>query len=76
MQVADHRGGEAVSGPPRWAVSPIDLDAHLLLANGDHPPGALGARCGVVLPVLAAQYGEPPGPRLCPRCWVMLEIRC
>jgi hypothetical protein len=60
-----------VSAPaPRWAVSPSDLDAHLL-SEGQHPAGALKARCAALLPVMATQYPQPPGPRLCPICWVI-----
>jgi hypothetical protein len=69
VQVADHRGGEAVSQPTRWAVSPLDLDAHLLV-SGKHPPGALKTRCAALLPEMTTQYDQPPGPRLCPVCWV------
>ncbi|HET9118690.1 MAG TPA: hypothetical protein VFN75_11555 [Pseudonocardiaceae bacterium] len=56
--------------PAQWAISPLDLDAHLLVDAGDHPPGVLKARCAAVLPRTAATFDHPPGPRLCPLCWV------
>ncbi len=31
--------------PGRWARSTLDYHAHLLLPDGDHPPGVLKARC-------------------------------
>ncbi|MGH3710386.1 MAG: hypothetical protein ACRDRQ_20280 [Pseudonocardiaceae bacterium] len=55
----------------RWALSPLDCQAHLLVSAGDHPWGVLKARCGEVLPP-----GGPPqherspwgAHRTCPRC--------
>ena len=32
-----------------WAFSPLDFQAHLLLAEGCHPKGVLKARCGHLL---------------------------
>ena len=39
-----------MSRPAHWALSPLDLQAHLLLAEGRHPKGVLKARCGHLLP--------------------------
>ncbi|MGH3869335.1 MAG: hypothetical protein ACRDQ4_25160 [Pseudonocardiaceae bacterium] len=39
------------SGPARWALSPLDCPAHLLVR--DHPPGVLTPRCGEVPPTVA-----------------------
>jgi len=64
-----------VSAPaPRWAVSPADLDAHQLAPKSTQPTGALRARCAALLPVQATQYDRPPGPRLCPVCWVISRV--
>lgn len=41
---------------------PVSGPAHLLLPEGDHPPGVLKARCGAVLPTVVPQHGQlPPG---------------
>lgn len=58
----------------RWAVSPTDLDAHLLVAE-QLVPGELRARCAAVLPPDAPQYDKPPDPRLCPSCWIVAQAR-
>lgn len=50
----------------RWAVSPTDLDAHLLVAN-QQVPGELMARCAAVLPGDARQYDKPPARVCAPR---------
>ncbi|MCA1705856.1 MAG: hypothetical protein LC808_22375 [Actinobacteria bacterium] len=56
-----------MSRPARWAFSPLDYAAHLLLCDGDHPPGVLKARCGELLPTVAAKFDHPVG-RICPVC--------
>lgn len=57
----------------RWAVSPLDLDAHLLAPETDHPPGALKTGCGLLLPTTVYPQDEPLGLRLCPVCWVLFR---
>jgi hypothetical protein len=47
-----------VSRPAHWALSPLDLQAHLLLAEGCHPKGVLKARCGHLLPLMAMRFAE------------------
>lgn len=52
--------------PVRWAVSPLDFDAHLL-ADGDQPLDVVKARCGQLLPMIVDEHEHPPG-RVCPYC--------
>lgn len=45
----------------RWALSPLDHRAHLLLPDGGHP-GVLAAYCGHLLPTVATVHDQPrPG---------------
>jgi hypothetical protein len=62
-----------MSRPARWAFSPLDYTAHLLLCDGDHPPGVLKARCGHLLPVAAAVHEHPAG-RTCPQCALVFLV--
>lgn len=56
-----------MSGPARWALSPLDCRAHL--RAGEPPPGVLTARCGGVLPTVGVQYSDrPSGSLVCPVC--------
>ncbi|HET9117687.1 MAG TPA: hypothetical protein VFN75_06365 [Pseudonocardiaceae bacterium] len=64
-----------MTGAARWAVSPVDRDAHLLAPEDRHPAGVLKAWCAALLPVQATQYDRPPGSRLCPVCWVIFGSR-
>jgi hypothetical protein len=64
-----------VSRPARWAFSPLDYAAHLLLPDGDHPYGVLKARCGHLLPTVASVYDRPCG-RKCLTCEVIFLARC
>lgn len=60
-----------MSGSARWALSPLDCQAHLLVPAGDHPYGVLKARCGHLLPPKGpSQHERPPcSPRrTCPTC--------
>lgn len=63
-------------GAARWARSPLDWHAHLVrVEGGEHPAGALHARCGLVLPTGVTQYDERPGGLVCERCWlIFLEV--
>lgn len=63
-----HRPCSASGWPARWAVSILDYAAHLLLAVGDHPNGALKARCGHLLLTNAHQYDHPPAGSACEDC--------
>ena len=47
------------SAASRWALSPLDHKAHLLLPEGGHP-GVLVAYCGHLLPTVATVHGQPP----------------
>jgi hypothetical protein len=67
-------GGPAVSGPARWVLSPLDGQAHLLVAVGDHPWDVLKARCGHLMPVGPSQHEQPPGVSTCPTCAVIAEV--
>jgi hypothetical protein len=49
--------GVRESRPARWALSPLDCQAHLLVR--DHPPGVLKPRCGEVLPTVAVPAQRP-----------------
>lgn len=52
--------GDCPVSPPAqwWALSPLDLQAHLLLPEGCHPKGVLKARCGHLLPMMAMRFAE------------------
>jgi hypothetical protein len=56
-----------VSRPAQWALSPLDLQAHLLLAEGCHPKGVLKARCGHLLPLMVMRFAEVSA-RKCTPC--------
>jgi hypothetical protein len=56
-----------VSRPAQWALSPLDLQAHLLLPEGSHPKGVLKARCGHLLPMRAIQFAQLSA-RKCTEC--------
>ncbi|MBV9162362.1 MAG: hypothetical protein JO281_12595 [Pseudonocardiales bacterium] len=61
------RGVAGVNGSARWALSPLDCQAHLLVR--DPPPGVLKPRCGEVLPTVAVPPQRPtPSGRWCVRC--------
>jgi len=59
-----------VNRPAHWALSPLDLQAHLLLAEGCHPKGVLKARCGHLLPLRARRFREVSA-RKCTDCHLM-----
>ena len=46
--------------PAHWAFSPLDLQAHLLLAEGCHPTGVLKSRCGHLLPLRVMRSRSSP----------------
>jgi hypothetical protein len=56
-----------VSRPAQWALSPLDLQAHLLLAEGCHPKGVLKARYGYLLPLEVMRFAEVSA-RKCTHC--------
>jgi len=62
----ERRGG--VSRPGRWARSPLDYHAHLLLLEGDHPPGVLKTRCGDLMMTNATRHDQRPPGLTCQRC--------
>jgi hypothetical protein len=53
--------------PPRWAVPPLDSEAHLL-ADGDQALGVVKARCGQLLPMVVDEDAHHPPGRVCPYC--------
>lgn len=60
----------------RWAYSPMDCQAHLLVPAGDLPWGVLTTRCGRLLPPGdLRQQQRPPGGahRTCPTCAVIAQ---
>jgi hypothetical protein len=58
----------SVRSPGRWAFSPFDFTTHLLAPEGDHPAGALRARCGHLLPGIAHVHTQPPYRTCCSCC--------
>ena len=56
--------------PAHWALSPLDLQAHLLLAEGCHRQGVLKARCGHLLPLRVRRFAEVSA-RKCTDCHLM-----
>jgi hypothetical protein len=60
-----------VNRPAPWALSPLDLQAHLLLDEGCHPKGVLKARCGHLLPLRVRRFAEFSGPK-CADCHLVL----
>jgi hypothetical protein len=63
-----------VSGPVRWARSPLDYHAHLLLPEGDHSSGVLKARCGAVLTTGVTQHDQPLPGLSCERCRLIFLV--
>lgn len=61
-----------VAGPPRWALSPVDCQAHVLV-DGDQPLGVVKAQCGALLPTAVAVHDHPRGRR-CPPCVLILRV--
>jgi hypothetical protein len=59
-----------VNRPAQWALSPLDLQGHLLVDEGCHPQGVLLARCGHLLPVRAMRFAEFSA-RKCTDCHLM-----
>ena len=59
-----------MSRAARWALSPLDLQAHLLLPEGSHPKGVLKARCGHLLPLRAIRFTQVSA-RKCSECHLM-----
>jgi hypothetical protein len=59
-----------VNCPVQWALSPLDLQAHLLLAEGCHPKGVRKARCGHLLPLMSMRFAEVSA-RKCTDCHLM-----
>ena len=58
----EQRKGHSMNSPARWARSPLDYHAHLLLPQGEHPSGVLKARCGALLTTSDTQHDQPlPG---------------
>ena len=60
--------GQPVSRPARWARSPLDYHAHLLLPEGDHPSGVLKARSGALMITGLTQHDQPVPGLNCERC--------
>ena len=56
--------------PAHWALSPLDLQAHLLLPEGCHPKGVFKARCGHLLPLMVMRFAEFSA-RKCRPCHLM-----
>lgn len=49
-----------------WARSWLDHAVHLLAT--EHPPGALTARCGHLLPAATREHDQPPPGSPCESC--------
>ncbi|MGH3710390.1 MAG: hypothetical protein ACRDRQ_20300 [Pseudonocardiaceae bacterium] len=62
-----------VTGPARWARSPLDSHAHWLLPDGEHPEGVLRARCGAVMMTDATRHDQRPPGLTCQRCVVLAD---
>jgi len=52
---------------PRWALCPLDWQAHAIDTGADHPLGVWIARCGHCLSGGTPLYDAPQGHR-CPSC--------
>jgi hypothetical protein len=59
-----------------WATSPVDHAVHLLVREGDHPTGALMARCGALLSADLPQLDQPPPGPPCENCRVIYLADC
>ncbi|MBW0009676.1 MAG: hypothetical protein JO063_06090 [Pseudonocardiales bacterium] len=57
-----------VTGPARWARSPLDYHAHWLLPEGEHPEGVRKARCGAVMTTSATLHEQPLSGLRCEHC--------
>lgn len=58
----------ALGRPGRWARSPIDDHAHLLLPEGEHPKGVLKAQCGALMITGLTQHERPLPGLTCEPC--------
>lgn len=63
-----------MSRPGRWARSPVDYLAHLLLPEGEHPHGVLQARCGAVM-ITGLTQDQPPAGLRCQRCHLVFQAQ-
>ena len=61
-------------GSLRWALSPLDFQAHAVTALDGHPIGVLIAPCGHRLPMVVELDSEPPGAP-CPECATVLDAQ-
>ncbi|MGH3719608.1 MAG: hypothetical protein ACRDRI_12380 [Pseudonocardiaceae bacterium] len=52
--------GVALGGPGRWARSPLEYHAHLLLSKSEHPSGVLTARSCLPCPSSRRPVGPTP----------------
>ena len=68
VTVPGAREWHPVRSPARWARSPLDYHAHLLLPQSEHPPGVLKARCGELLTTSVTQHDQPLPGLNCQRC--------
>jgi hypothetical protein len=66
--VPSAREWHPMSSPARWARSPLDYQAHLLLPEGEHPSGVLKARCGALLTTSVTLHDQPLPGLNCQRC--------
>ena len=57
---------------PRWALSPLDHKAHLLLPEGGYS-GVLAAYCGHLLPTVATVHDQPPDRGRCTSCDLIFQ---
>jgi hypothetical protein len=63
-----------VRSPARWAQSSLDFQAHLLLPEGDHPPGVLKARCGALMLSSTPRHERPPPGLTCSDCHLIFLV--
>jgi hypothetical protein len=68
------REGDPVRSPARWARSPLDYHAHLLLPQGEHPPGVLKARCGALMLSSTPRHDQPPPGLTCADCHLIFLV--
>ncbi|MGB6162431.1 MAG: hypothetical protein WBF75_07650 [Pseudonocardiaceae bacterium] len=60
--------------PARWAQSSLDYQAHLLLPEGDHPPGVLKARRGALMLSNTPRQDHLPPGLTCADCHLIFLV--
>ncbi|MBV8540609.1 MAG: hypothetical protein JO364_09145 [Pseudonocardiales bacterium] len=73
-EVTEPPPAHPMTGPARWARSPLGYHTHWLLPDGEHPKGVLQARCGAVMTTSATPRERPLWGLRCARCHLVFLV--